>query len=103
MKRRLVCSVCLERDGVEWASVVEHRCTNELTGGHFTARVCARFIEGTRDAGYVPDVYRTLIITRTMRNITLRVCPAAPRAYQEEPLLPRSSTMFLRSGDSWGK
>lgn len=29
MKRPLVCSVCLGRDGVESASAVEHLCTNE--------------------------------------------------------------------------
>jgi hypothetical protein len=45
MKRPLVCRVCLERDGVESASVVEHRCTNEHTGKDFTAHVCARCLE----------------------------------------------------------
>jgi hypothetical protein len=48
-KRAMVYRACLERDGVEWTSVVEHRCTNQLTGGHFTAHVCARFIEEGRE------------------------------------------------------
>lgn len=45
----LVCRVCLERDGVELASVVEHRCTNERTGVEFTAHVCARCLEVARE------------------------------------------------------
>jgi hypothetical protein len=43
------CRVCLERDGAESTSVVEHRCTDERTGKHFTANVCARCLELGRE------------------------------------------------------
>jgi hypothetical protein len=49
MKRPLVCRVCLDRDDVESASVVEHRCINEHTGKDFTAHVCARCLEVRRE------------------------------------------------------
>jgi len=49
MKRSLVCSVCLEADGVESASVIEHICTNEHTGKAFTAHVCAHCLEVGRE------------------------------------------------------
>jgi hypothetical protein len=49
MKRPLVCRVCLHRDGVVSASVVEHLCTNERTGKDFTAQVCARCLEIGRE------------------------------------------------------
>jgi hypothetical protein len=43
------CRVCLERDGAESTSVVEHRCTDERTGKHFTANVCARCLKAGRE------------------------------------------------------
>jgi hypothetical protein len=43
------CRVCVERDGIESASVVEHRCTDERTGKHFTANVCAHCLEAGRE------------------------------------------------------
>ena len=49
MIRTFLCQVCLERDGVESTSVVEHRCTDERTGKHFTANVCARCLEADRE------------------------------------------------------
>lgn len=48
MKRPMVCRVCLEADGAESASVVEHRCTNEQTTKAFKAFVCARCLEAGR-------------------------------------------------------
>jgi hypothetical protein len=49
MKSPMVCRVCLERDGVEAALVVEHRCTNQHIGKDFTAHVCARCLEAGRE------------------------------------------------------
>jgi hypothetical protein len=49
MKHPLVCRVCLERDGVESASVVERRCTNQHTGKDFKTHVCARCLEAGRE------------------------------------------------------
>ena len=43
------CRVCLERDGAESTSVVEHRCTDERTGKGFTANVCARCLKAGRE------------------------------------------------------
>jgi hypothetical protein len=43
------CRLCLDHDGVETASVVEHRCTDERTGKHFTTNVCARCLEAGRE------------------------------------------------------
>jgi hypothetical protein len=44
-----LCRVCLERDGIEATSVVEHRCTDERTGKHFAASVCVRCLEAGRE------------------------------------------------------
>jgi hypothetical protein len=44
-----LCRVCTERDGIEATSVVEDRCTDERTGKHFTANVCARCLEAGRE------------------------------------------------------
>jgi hypothetical protein len=44
-----LCRVCVERDGIESASVVEHRCTDERTGKHFTANVCACCLKAGRE------------------------------------------------------
>jgi hypothetical protein len=49
MKRPMVCRACLEVDGVETSSVVEHRCINENTGKDFMAHVCARCLEAGRE------------------------------------------------------
>jgi hypothetical protein len=46
---KLLCRRCLEGDGAESTSVVEHRCTDERTGKHFTANVCARCLEAGRE------------------------------------------------------
>jgi hypothetical protein len=47
--RSLVCRSCLERDGVVSTGVVEHRCTNDLTGRCFAAFVCSRCLEAGRE------------------------------------------------------
>jgi hypothetical protein len=44
-----LCRVCAERDGIESASAVEHRCTDERTGKQFTANVCARCLKTGRE------------------------------------------------------
>lgn len=41
----LICKLCFEKDGVATTRVVEYRCTNDRTGKHFTAFVCARCLE----------------------------------------------------------
>jgi hypothetical protein len=48
MIRTILCQVCLERDGVESTSVVEHVCVDERSGKHFTANVCVRCLKAGR-------------------------------------------------------
>jgi hypothetical protein len=43
------CLLCLDHDGVETASVVEHPCLDERSGKRFTANVCARCLEAGRE------------------------------------------------------
>jgi hypothetical protein len=45
----LICKLCFEKDRVATTSVVEHRCTNDRTGGVFTAFVCARCLRAGRE------------------------------------------------------
>jgi hypothetical protein len=57
----LICKTCFRRDGVATADVIEHRCTNDRTGKHFTAFVCARCLEAGRETrvtcrAFVPPV-----------------------------------------------
>jgi hypothetical protein len=46
---RLICKICFERDGIVSHAVVEHRCTNDQTGKHFTALVCKRCLDAGRE------------------------------------------------------
>ena len=47
--RPFSCKQCFEKDDVPTADVVEHRCTDDCTGKHFIAFVCARCLEVGRE------------------------------------------------------
>jgi hypothetical protein len=46
---KLMCKICLERDGTVSDAVVEHCCTNDQTGRQFTAYVCKRCLHLRRE------------------------------------------------------
>jgi hypothetical protein len=73
----LLCRLCLESDGVESTSVVEHRCTDERTGKHFTANVCARCLEVGRETRVT---CRTFTPSNHVTSGPMPCCPLIIRA-----------------------
>ena len=41
----LICRTCLGKDSATSSVIVQHLCTNEVTGKQFDAFVCARCLE----------------------------------------------------------
>jgi hypothetical protein len=87
MIRTFLCQVCLERDGVESASVVEHRCTDERTGKHFTANVCACCLKAGRDTRVTCRTFSRRIDRRSLfAGLVGGAIGAAALAVPEDPV-----------------
>jgi hypothetical protein len=72
-----LCRVCLEREGIEATSAVEHRCTDERTGKHFTANVCARCLEAGRETRVTCRTFVSRIDRRSLLSSLIGVAVGA--------------------------
>jgi hypothetical protein len=82
-----LCRVCIERDGIESASVVEHRCTDERTGKHFTANVCARCLKAGRETRVTCRTFSRRIDRRSLfAGLVSGAIGASALAVSEDPL-----------------
>jgi hypothetical protein len=72
-----LCRVCLERDGIEATSVVEHRCTDERTGKHFTANVCVRCLEAGRETRVTCRTFVSRVDRRSLLSSLIGVAVGA--------------------------
>lgn len=69
----LICKVCVKKDGVASAAVVEHLCTNPTTGKQFKTYVCKQCLEAGRETRVTCQTFMAVSASVTTADSVNRI------------------------------